>query len=89
MNIKIVLLISQHLLLHNGLVTNCFFLISGQTKDAVLEKQNITSDDGIHELRNILKSIENIRKQVSELREQLSEKYAESIADNVSNCATQ
>lgn len=60
-----------------------------QTKDSVLSKQNITSDDRIHELRNILKSIENIRKQVSDLREQLSEKYAESIAENVSNCATQ
>ena len=48
-----------------------------------------TNDDRIKELRDILKSIEKIRMQVSELRELLSERYAESIADNVSNCSTQ
>ena len=55
----------------------------------MLSKKSVTSDNGIQELRNILKSIENIRMQVAELRENLSERYAESIAQNVSNCTTQ
>ena len=48
-----------------------------------------TDEDRIKEQRDVLKSVENIRKDVSELREILSEKYAESIADNITNCAMQ
>ena len=52
-------------------------------------KKSNSSEDQIKELKNILKSIENIRGQVVELREHVSDRYAESIADNVSNCTTQ
>lgn len=61
-----------------------------QTKDNSSQRGLIpTNDDNIKRLRDILQSIEKIRKQVSELREILSDRYAESIADNVSNCSTQ
>ena len=71
------------------MLLNITYRISGQDKKSVLEKKSVTSDDGIQELRYILKSIENIRNEVANLRESLSERYAESIAENVSNCTTQ
>ena len=52
-------------------------------------EETYTDEDRLKELRDVLKSIEKIHSDVSELRELLSEKYAESIADNVTNCITQ
>ena len=71
------------------MLLNNTYQISDPAKESMLAKKSVTSDDGIQELRNILKSIESIRKQVADLRENLSERYAESIAENVSNCNTQ
>ena len=73
----------------NYIKTKCDdFNFTGQTNSLQLGKVQ-TDDDRIKELRDILKSIGNIRKDVSELREILSEKYAESVADNITNCAMQ
>ena len=74
------------LLFHGNFI---FFSIADSLRDALDAKKSNTSDDQIKELKNTLKSIDKMRSQVVELREQLSERYAESIADNVSNCTTQ
>ena len=71
------------------MLLNNTYQISDPAKESMLAKKSVTSDYAIQELRNILKSIESIRKQVADLRENLSERYAESIAENVSNCNTQ
>ena len=76
-------------ILGNHLASTYFYPILDQATQLMVEKELVTSDDRIQGLQNILKSIENIRKQVANLREDLSEKYAESIAENVSNCTTQ
>ena len=65
------------------------FSIIAHHQETFAPKKSGTSEDRIKELKTTLKSIENIRIEVVELREHLSERYAESIANNVSNCTTQ
>ena len=65
------------------------FSMIAHHRDVLIQKKSIRSEDRIKELKNTLKSIDIIRSEVVELREHLSERYAESIADNVSNCTTQ
>ena len=64
-------------------------IFTGRSKGQLVQKKPASVDDRIKEVRSILLSVEDIRKEVGELREYLSEKYAESVAESVSNCTTQ
>ena len=64
-------------------------IFTGRSKGQLVQKKPASVDDRIKEVRSILISVEDIRKEVGELREYLSEKYAESVAESVSNCTTQ
>ena len=64
-------------------------IFTGRSKGQLVQKKPASVDDRIKEVRSILISVEGIRKEVDELREYLSEKYAESVAESVSNCTTQ
>ena len=64
-------------------------IFKGLSKGQLVQKKPASVDDRIKEVRSILLSVEDIRNEVGELREYLSEKYAESVAESVSNCTTQ
>ena len=79
----------HRIVLANILIYSIGIFTGPPSKGQLVQKKPASVDDRIKEVRSILLSVEDIRNEVGELREYLSEKYAESVAESVSNCTTQ